>query len=261
MEVSRLLAPNPGLYTGPGTYTYLISSQGEVAVIDPGPVLDEHLEAIRVAIGSDRPVLILVTHTHEDHAPLAGPLARVLDVPTAGFAPGEGFTPDRLLEDGDEVSVGEASLEAIHTPGHSADHLCFRVGGWLFSGDHIAGGSTVFVDDMSEYLSSLDKVKALGPERIFPGHGPQIEHAMTVIDDYIAHRLERERQVLEAVEGGAGTVGEIVEWIYVDVDPALHPLAARSVFAHLTKLAAESRVEMRAGPDSLWATAVERKRS
>jgi glyoxylase-like metal-dependent hydrolase (beta-lactamase superfamily II) len=252
VNVSRILAPNPGPFTGAGTNTYVLGSGGEALVIDPGPVDAGHRRAIGETIGNLRPVAVLVTHTHSDHAPLANPLAEELAVAACGFADGPGFRTDRRLAEGDEVRLGSEALQALHTPGHSADHLCFRVGEALFTGDHILGGSSVTVEDMGAYLASLERLRDLPLRRIYPGHGPQIDQPAEVIDGYLRHRREREEQILAAVGGGAATVGAVVESVYQDVDPELHPLAARSVLAHLRKLSGEGRVDLAEGAsDSL----------
>ena len=125
MTVERVLAPNPGIYTGPGTNTYLVADGNEVAVIDPGPVIETHLLAIVEAIGDRTAVAVIATHTHPDHAPLSNPLAERLGVPVFGYGPGPEFEPDVRIADDDEVPVGARHLRAVHTPGHSADHLCF----------------------------------------------------------------------------------------------------------------------------------------
>lgn len=245
MRIEKVLAPNPGPFTGPGTNTWLLESNGSVVVIDPGPVDHSHADAILARVGSRQPEAVLVTHTHEDHAPLANPLAEDLDVPAYGYAAGPAFDPDIRLSDGSSLQVGDASLEVVHTPGHSDDHLCFLTGRILFTGDHIMGGSSVMVERMGPYLDSLARLRQLDLEALHPGHGDVMDEPGAVIDWYIAHRLERERQVLAAIDAGATTVGEIVEAVYEDVDRALHPLAARSVSAHVEKLAAEGVVEVR----------------
>jgi glyoxylase-like metal-dependent hydrolase (beta-lactamase superfamily II) len=245
-----VLAPNPGLFTGPGTNTYVARDGGECVVIDPGPVIPEHLAAVRAVLGDDRPVGVLVTHTHPDHAPAANPLAADLGVPAYGFARGPSFNPDVPLADGDGVVFGGARLVAIHTPGHSADHLCYLGGAVLFTGDHVMGGSTVVIEDLTAYLRSLRRVRALDAALFHPGHGPRIDDPGAVVDYYIAHRMEREQQILSALAAGAGTVGEVVEAVYTDVDPALHPVAVHSVAAHLVKLQLEGRVEF--GGEAEW---------
>lgn len=256
MKVDTILAPNPGPYTGPGTNTYVLRSDDAVLIIDPGPVIEEHLQAILESVHDAGPVAVLVTHSHIDHAPLAAPLAAELGVPTLGHSPGDGFVPDERLSDGQQVLVGNDTLTVVATPGHSDDHLCFRAGDLLFTGDHIMGGSTVMVQHMGDYLRSLEKVARLAASRLLPGHGPVIDNPQEVIDYYIDHRLEREAQILAALHDGDGTVGEVVERVYADVDRELHPLAAMSVAAHLRKLDEEGRVEF-VEPDELWSGIVE----
>ena len=242
VRIERVLAPNAGPFTGTGTNTWLLESDGKVVVIDPGPVSDAHLDAILAAIGQRSVASVLVTHTHSDHAPLANPLARELEVPVYGHAAGPEFDPDLRLVEGAIVTVGGIGLEVIHTPGHSDDHLCFLTGRILFTGDHIMGGSSVMVEDMGSYLRSLERLQDLDLDRLYPGHGPEIEQPQQVISWYIAHRLQREQEILEAIAGGAAEVDAIVESVYRNVDPALHPLAARSVAAHLRKLEEEGRI-------------------
>lgn len=246
MRIERVLAPNPGPFTGPGTNTWLVESGDEVVVIDPGPIHPEHAAAIVDRLGDSTVTAVIVTHTHEDHAPLANPLASELGVPAYGYGPGPEFDPDLRLEEGSVVELGEVSLQVIYTPGHSDDHLCFLAGRVLFTGDHIMGGSSVMVERMGPYLRSLERLKSLDLQALHPGHGETIDDPGTVIDWYIAHRMERERQVLAAVEAGAASVGEVVEVVYRDVDRSLHPLAARSVAAHLEKLAEEGKLRLEA---------------
>jgi glyoxylase-like metal-dependent hydrolase (beta-lactamase superfamily II) len=138
--VETVLAPNPGIYTGPGTNTNLVVDRGEVAVIDAGPEIGRHLLNVIDAVGDRQPVAVIATHAHSDHAPLSNPLARRFDVPVYGYRAGPDFEPDVRVVDADEIAVGGLSLEAVHTPGHAADHLCFRLDDRLFTGDHIMGG-------------------------------------------------------------------------------------------------------------------------
>ena len=244
MKVERVLAPNPGLFTGPGTNTYVVGDDSGVVVIDPGPRDDGHLDAIVDTIGS-RPVgAVLVTHTHLDHAPLANPLARDLGVPAVGYGPGPEFVPDQVLAEGDAVAAGATDLVAVHTPGHADDHMCFLAGEVLFTGDHIMGGSSVMVDDVARYMESLQRLQGMALAKLYPGHGPEMQEPQEVISWYIAHRREREVEILRAVRAGAGTIGAVVEAVYVDVDSSLHPMAARSVAAHLRKLRSEGAVDL-----------------
>ena len=256
MKVDLVLAPNPSLFTGPGTNTWVVSSEGEAIVIDPGPMIERHLAAIRTALDGLAPMAVLVTHTHPDHAPAANPLAADLGVPAIGRAPGPGFRPDRTIADGERVEFGASTASAIATPGHTPDSTSYRVGDALFTGDHIMGGSTVIVEDMADYMASLRAVHGTGLSRIYPGHGPVIDDPDALVAGYIAHRLDREAQILAAVRQGARTVGEVVEGVYRDVDPALHPAAALSVSAHLRKLAAEGAVAF-PSPDLGWEAPVE----
>ncbi len=247
MKVETVLAPNPGIYTGPGTNTYLVTDRDEVAIIDPGPVIDRHRLAITDAIGDRTPVAVIATHTHSDHAPLANPLARHLGVPVYGNRPGPDFTPDVRLADGGVVSVGGVTIEAVHTPGHTADHLCFLLGDRLFTGDHIMGGSTVIMEDATAYLQSLYRVQDLDIHRIDPGHGPSMDDAGAVIAGYIEHRLAREREILDAIAEGASTVADVVDAVYAFVPIDLGPAATRQVIVQLNKLYADDLVWFPAG--------------
>ncbi len=247
MRVETVLAPNPGIYTGPGTNTYLIAVHGEVAVIDAGPEIDRHLLAIIDAIGDRRPVGVIATHTHLDHAPLSNPLARRLDVPVYGNQSGPGFDPDLRVVDGDEISVGGMPLEAVHTPGHSADHLCFRLGDRLFTGDHIMGGSTVVMDDAAAYLESLYRVRDLGVGRLEPGHGAPMDDAGDVIAGYIEHRLAREREIVSVIGAGAATIRDVVDAVYAFVPPDLRAAATHQVIVQMIKLQADGELGFSAG--------------
>ncbi len=243
MRIERILANNPGPFTGPGTNTWLLDDgSGSVVVIDPGPVDSDHAEAIERAVGSRHVEHVLVTHTHLDHAPMANPLARNFSVPALGHRPGPHFAPDATLGEGDEVGVGSLRLEVIHTPGHADDHLCFRVGDVLFSGDHIIGGSSAMVETMGPYLDSLEKLKGTGLRRLHPGHGDEMGDPDRVIDWYLAHRRQRHEEIYEAIYNGAETVDQVVDSVYAEVDRALHPLATQSVRAHLVLLTEEGRI-------------------
>lgn len=247
--VRRLTCPNPGVMTGPGTNTYLVGVD-EVAVIDPGPDDEGHLDAIAAA-GGDRIRWIVVTHTHPDHSPGAEPLRKRLrpDVLVLGYEARDGFDPDAEIGDGHVIDSTEFSLRAVHTPGHAGNHLCYLLEeeGLLFSGDHIMHGSTVVIGppdgDMAVYLQSLQKVKDLGVKAIAPAHGDLITDPDGKVDEYVRHRLEREAKVAEALgaAGGPVTIDELVPVVYADVDEARYPIARRSLWAHLRKLAGEGR--------------------
>ena len=172
-----------------------------------------------------------------------------------GSCPAPAFKPDRILADGDGVEVGAVVIEVIGTPGHTPHHLCYRAGDALFAGDHIMGGTSVIVEHMSDYLDSLEKVRGVGLTMLYPGHGDPMEDPDEVIDWYIDHRLERERQIIEAIENGAATVGGIVEVCYTDVDAVFHLMAARSVGAHVRKLEEDRMIDLPLG-SSDWLSPV-----
>jgi glyoxylase-like metal-dependent hydrolase (beta-lactamase superfamily II) len=250
MRIERVLANNPGPFTGPGTNTWLLDDgNGRLVIIDPGPVDMAHRDRILERLAGTTPVGVLVTHTHPDHAPLANPLAGELGVPAYGYAPGPEFRPDVRLADGTGLDVGRMRLHVIHTPGHSDDHLCFRVEDVLFTGDHIMGGSSVMVEDMARYLDSLTRLRGTGLIRLHPGHGEDMGDPDRVIDWYLAHRRQRHEQIFEAIRDGASATTEIVDSVYADVDRSLHPLASKSVEAHLTLLREEGRIAL--GGDEL----------
>jgi glyoxylase-like metal-dependent hydrolase (beta-lactamase superfamily II) len=247
--VRRIVASNPGMMTGPGTNTYLVGID-EIAVIDPGPDDAAHLDAI-AGCGGDRIRWILLTHTHEDHSPGAAGLKKRTGAEILAFGPGEGRGKVRLdgtLGDGAVIEATEFHLTALHTPGHASNHLCYLLNEerTLFTGDHIMQGSTVVISppdgDMATYLDSLERLKSIRPrlKAIAPGHGHVIDDPLAVVDATIAHRLAREAQVLDVLrERGPTTITDLVEQIYADVVPELHPVARRTVWAHLRKLADE----------------------
>ncbi len=239
--VRRLLAPNPGMMSGPGTNTYLVGSD-EVVVIDPGPDDEGHLDAVAEA-GGDAIRWIVATHTHIDHSPGVAGLKARTGAEVLAFDSRDGLEVDRRLADGDHVGEWGAQLTALHTPGHASNHLCYYLATerLLFSGDHIMDGSTVVISppdgDMGAYLDSLRRLQAIDLAAIAPGHGHLIHDPTARVEDYLTHRLEREAEVLEALRRlGPATAEELVPGIYADVPEVLHPVAARSVWAHLRKL-------------------------
>ena len=237
--VQRVIAPNPGPYTGPGTNTWIVEAGPVVAVIDPGPDDENHLAALNARIGDATVGVVLVTHSHPDHLPLAERLASAHHASVQRY-------PE--LGDQDVVRIGTLNVTALHTPGHSADHLCFWLAGdrALFSGDLILGrGSSMITypeGDVAAYLRSLDKVAALRPRLLFPGHWDPVEDPQTKIKEYREHRLEREAQVLAAVRRGVGTARELTRRVYGDLDDQLRIAAEMTMRAHLRKLVDDGAV-------------------
>jgi glyoxylase-like metal-dependent hydrolase (beta-lactamase superfamily II) len=255
----RITAANPGVMTGPGTNTYLVGTDDGLAVIDPGPDDPDHLDAVAAA-GDGRIRWILVTHTHRDHAPGAEGLALRTGAPRMGFASRDGFVADQVIGHGFELRAPGLALQAIYTPGHASNHLCYLLdrtkcggpeglGRVLFTGDHVMQGSTVVIappdGDMVDYLNSLRLVRGLGSsvEAIAPGHGSLITDPRAALDGVIDHRLQRQAKVVAALQAGAAsTVDELVPTVYDDVDEARHPIARRSLWAHLRKLSGDGQV-------------------
>ena len=259
-RVRRIVAPNPGRMTGPGTNTYLVGID-EVAVIDPGPDDESHREAI-LGCGGDRIRWIVCTHTHVDHWPGASALKQATGAEILAFDSRDGLEVDRRLADGDEIEGTEFRLRAVHTPGHASNHLCFVLHEerLLFSGDHVMQGSTVVIKppdgDMATYLEQLQRLKTLKLRAIAPGHGHVIDDPDAVVDWLVAHRNEREATVLAALrDAGTATVDQLLGVVYADVPDDLHDVARFSLWAHLRKLAAEGIVQGgRRGLTSRWRT-------
>lgn len=248
----RVVAPNPGLLTGPGTNTWLVG-HGERAVIDPGPADADHVEAV-LAAGEGRIAWVLVSHTHRDHSPAARLLRERCGATVVGRSAPDAERHDRRFRadaeptDGERVLLEGASLRCIATPGHASNHLCFLFEGQgvLFTGDHILGHvSPVIVPpdgDMADYLESLQRLRHVGATLIAPGHGPTLRDPGAVIDGLIAHRLWREARIRTALEvAGTATVDVLLPVVYDDVDPVLHGMAAQTLLAHLLRLEHDGR--------------------
>jgi glyoxylase-like metal-dependent hydrolase (beta-lactamase superfamily II) len=274
--IRRVVANNPGPFTFKGTGTYIVG-HGEVAVIDPGPDDPAHLAAILKAVEGERVTHILITHHHADHSPLAGPLKAATGATIYGCAvthpedddTGEvkmeaghdhDFRPDVSLCAGGEVSGPGWTMEAIPTPGHTSNHLCYALAeeNACFTGDHIMGWSTTVITppdgDMTDYLASLEVIKARGFTTLWPTHGPPILEVGPFIDAYIAHRQERMDQILLALADGPARIRDLVPKLYRDVDERLWPAAARSMLAAIIHLERGGDIEAGGppGPDTVY---------
>jgi len=263
-RISRLLAPNPGPFTFKGTGVHILGVGARVMVIDPGPDLPQHVEALKQALGSRKLSHILITHTHRDHSPAAAALkawsgAKTYGVPLASrdFSPQEGlvdeahdhdFVPDVTVHDGMRIYGDGFELECLATPGHTANHICYalREEHALFSGDHVMGWSTSVIappdGDMGAYLASLERLRARGETIFYPTHGSPIDHPQDWIGQLLAHRRMREEQIRTALALRAQTVAELAQALYPQIDPPLAPAAAQQVLAHLRHLQSRSEV-------------------
>ncbi|QIG81192.1 MBL fold metallo-hydrolase [Stakelama tenebrarum] len=266
--VVRVLAPNPSPYTYTGTQTYLVGTD-DLAVVDPGPDDAEHLKALTAAIAGRPVCAILCTHTHRDHSPAAAPLAAATGAPIIGCAPltmrdagpradaafDADYRPDRVLADGETVSGEGWTIEAVATPGHTSNHLCFgvRENGALFTGDHVMGWSTTVVappdGDMTAYMKSLERLMTRADTVFYPAHGPAIDRPQRLVRGMIGHRRQRERQILRLLEEGVGYIPEMRARMYVGLDSRLEGAAERSVLAHLIDLQGRGIV---AGNEGDW---------
>ena len=253
-KVRRITAPNPGFMTGPGTNTYLLGTDGDIAVIDPGPAIDAHIEAVLAQAGA-RIRWILVTHTHKDHSPAAALLkartgATLLGMPPPPFeSQDQSFCPDRVLAHGERLDLAGCILHVIHAPGHASNQLCFLLEEekLLFTGDHVMQGSTVVINppdgDMAIYLDSLRQLQDEDIVWFAPGHGFLMDKTQEVLERLLIHRLTRENKVLNALrQAGMSALEALLPQVYDDVQPRLYPMASRSLLAHLIKLKAEGRV-------------------
>ncbi len=269
--VRRVLAPNPSPYTYTGTQTYIVGAGSDVAVIDPGPAQDGHVEAILDAVGEAAIAAILCTHTHRDHSPAAGPLAERTGAPIIGCAPlvladsgpradapfDRGYAPDRVMEDSESMTGPGWTLTAVHTPGHTSNHLCFALeeSGALFTGDHVMGWSTSVVvppdGDMGEYMRSLDKLYRREDTIYYPAHGAPVEKPRQLVRGMIGHRRQRESQILRLLGEGARPIPDFIPRMYKGLDKRLIPAAEMSVEAHLLDLERRGMVN-RSG--EIWQT-------
>ena len=267
--IARVLAHNPSAFTYYGTQTYLVGT-GEVAVIDPGPDLPEHVDALEEAIGGRRVVAIMCTHTHRDHSPASQPLAERTGAPLIGCAPlaletvgpradaafdGD-YAPDVVLEDGATLEVDGKPVTAVATPGHTSNHLCFAYEAALLTGDHVMGWSTTVVfppdGDMAAYMQSLDKLRQREDRIYYPAHGPAVTNPQQYVRHLAGHRMQREKQILKIVGERPRTIQDIVANAYPGLDSRLVTAAGGSVFAHLLDLERRGLVE-RAG--EIWTLA------
>ena len=255
-RIGRVLAPNPSHFTYTGTQTYLVGT-ADVAVIDPGPPDEDHLAALVAAIG-DRPVrAILCTHTHRDHSPAARPLSLRTGAPVIGCAPltleddgpradaafDPSYDPDRILSDGEQVAGEGWTLEAVTTPGHTSNHLCFALlqENALFTGDHVMGWSTSVISppdgDMADYMRSMQRLLDRDDAVYYPAHGAPVPNPRRLVRGMMGHRKQREGQIIRFLErNGVSEIPAMVAEMYKGVDPRLHPAAGRSVLAHLIDL-------------------------
>jgi len=253
-KVRRITAPNPGFMTGPGTNTYLLGAGGDIAVIDPGPAIEAHIDTLLAAAGA-RIRWILVTHTHLDHSPAAALLkaktgAELMGMPPPPFgSQDQSFRPDRVLAHGERIGLAGCVLRVIHAPGHASNQLCYMLEEekLLFTGDHVMQGSTVVIDppdgDMRVYLDSLRALQTEDIDWFAPGHGFLMDKPQEALERLLIHRLARENKVLKAVrEAGTTTLEALLPVVYDDVSARLYPVASRSLLAHLIKLKDERKV-------------------
>ena len=260
-RVRRLVAPNPGVMTGPGTNTYLLGDEN-VAVLDPGPAIPAHIDAILQSAG-DNIRWIVCTHTHPDHSPAWQAVAEATGAEVIGALPADDmfqddtFTPDSDLQHDHVLETPEFTLRAVHTPGHVSNHFCFFLEEeqMLFAGDHIMNGSTVVIvppsGDMKAYIESLQLLLRYPLKFIAPGHGEVMEDPRAIVEWLVNHRLKRESKVISGLQQlGRVPVDELVKVVYDDVDTSLHKMAKLSLSAHLIKLRQESRALHHAADDS-----------
>jgi glyoxylase-like metal-dependent hydrolase (beta-lactamase superfamily II) len=260
-RVRRLVAPNPGVMTGPGTNTYLLGDE-EVAVLDPGPAIPAHIDAILDTAG-ECIRWIVCTHTHPDHSPAWQAVAEATGAQVIGASPpNDGFQdatfqPTREVQHDQLLATGEFALRAVHTPGHVGNHYCYFLEeeGMLFAGDHIMNGSTVVIippsGDMKAYIESLQLLLKYPLKFIAPGHGDVMPEPTAIVDWLVRHRLMREQKVLDGLRRiGRAPLDALVKVVYDDVDTSLHKMAMLSLHAHLIKLQHEQRALQHAADDT-----------
>jgi glyoxylase-like metal-dependent hydrolase (beta-lactamase superfamily II) len=260
--VARVLAGNPSPYTYTGTQTYIVGNQTDRAVIDPGPAIDEHIEAIIAAVGDAKITAIMCTHTHRDHSPAAAPLSARTGAPIIGCAPlviesdlprsdeafDKGYAPDRILSDGETISGDGWTIEAVATPGHTSNHLCLSVkeSGAIFTGDHVMAWSTSVIvppdGDMADYMASLQKLYEREDKVYYPAHGKKVTNTRQLVRGMMGHRKQRERQILKLLAEGSIAIIDMVPRMYKGLDPRLKGAAGQSVRAHLIDLQNRGRV-------------------
>ncbi len=260
--VRRVLARNPSVFTYTGTGTYIVG-EGTVAVIDPGPDDPEHVQAVLDAIRGETVSHLVVTHTHKDHSPAAVPMKAATGAPVVGCAPirtiddrgprveagfDPTYAPDHVLADDESIEGHGWTLTAVHTPGHTSNHLCFALPQEkaLFSGDHVMGWSTSVVTppdgDMAAYMASLRKLLDREDAIYYPTHGPAVTEPQRLVRGLITHRKQREGQILKLLAAGPKPIPAMVAVMYANVAPVLHPAAGRSVLAHLIDMQAKGLV-------------------
>ncbi|MDO8289857.1 MAG: MBL fold metallo-hydrolase [Parvibaculum sp.] len=261
--IRRVVAENPSAFTFKGTGTYIIG-HGEVAVIDPGPMIDAHVEAIMRALEGETVSHILITHTHSDHSPAAKPLKKLTGAKTYGYGPHGGgvgeedgdmeFVPDVEIRHGDIIKGKGWTVECVHTPGHTSNHICFALieEKALFTGDHVMGWSTSIVSppdgNMHDYMKSLRLLLTRDDEVYWPTHGPAIREPKPFVRAFIAHREEREASIVEQIKAGRTHIKDMVPVIYAAVDARLYPAAARSVYAHVLGMIEDGRIAVTGEP-------------
>ncbi len=264
--IRRVIAPNPSAFTFHGTGTYLVG-RGKVAVIDPGPELPEHVDAILAALDGETITHQIITHTHLDHSPASRLIAAATGARTYGFGPHGGsaadnveeggdhdFIPDVTVRDGDIIAGEGWTLEAVHTPGHTSNHLCFGLAeeNAMFSGDHVMGWSTSVISPpdghMGDYFASLQKLLARDDRIYWPTHGAPITDPKPFVEAFVAHRQDREHQIIDCLDRGIDAIPAMVEEMYPDIDRGLHPAAARSVLAHLIHMVEDGRAACDGAP-------------